>query len=343
MTFSDAHPFPADAIWQALVTGTRYYIALLDLSGTVRYASWASGGDQPSSGVGQSVADLMPDAAPAIMEAIRAATETADDVERDIPLPIDNVSRWFRASISAIREPSGAPTGVLVIGHDVTKTKQSAVELRMSVNALHRLLEAREQLSADMHDGILQSLYGLGLRLSAARATLATDASATGLHLDQAVAQVSDAMAEVRRVIRDEGGPGSMGIQWNETLAGVLRGLELVDGPALSIDIPPQVADRIPEQHRRAVVYFAREGVSNAMRHSNASRVAVRLDENPDGLCLEIEDDGQGIPAKRSADGFGLLNMTRRAAQMGARLTLNTAPGEGTRVRLDLPIHGAKP
>jgi len=341
MQSRDATPFPTDAIWHALVTGTNYYVALLDLTGTVRYTSWAGGGDRTGSNVGQSVDELMPELAPAVMEAIRAATETVGSVERDVPMPVDNVSRWFRASISAIRGPSGAPTGVLVIGHDVTGTKQSAVELRMSVNALHRLLEAREQLSADMHDGILQSLYGLGLRLSAARATLNTDPSATGLHLDQAVAQVSDAMAEVRRVIRDEGAPGSMGLQWKDTLAGVLRGLEQVDGPGLSIDIPPQVADRIPEQHRREIVYFAREAVSNAMRHSNASRVAVRLFDDHDGLCLEIEDDGQGIPPERSAQGFGLLSMTRRAAQMGARLTLMSAPGEGTRVRLDLPIQGA--
>lgn len=336
-------PFPTDALCRALVTGTNYHVALLDLTGTVRYVSWAADGDGAAAGVGQSVTELMPEVAPAAMDAIRAATEASGSVEQDVPLAIKGVSRWFRASVSAIRGPSGAPDGVLVIAHDVTKTKQSAVELRMSVNALHRLLEAREQLSADMHDGILQSLYGLGLRLSAARATLATDPTATGLHLDQAVAQVSDAMAEVRRVIRDESGPGAMGVQWNETLAGVLRGLEPVDGPALSIDIPPQVADRIPERHRREVVYFAREGVSNAMRHSTASRVSVRLFPDTDGLCLEIEDDGRGIPAKRSTDGFGLLNMTRRAAQMGAKLTFKTAPGEGTRVRLDLPIQGAKP
>jgi signal transduction histidine kinase len=234
----------------------------------------------------------------------------------------------------------GQPQGILAVGQDVSESRQTAIELRMSVNALNRLIEAREQLAADLHDGILQSLYGIGLRLEAARSALSAGPDAVESHLDRAIGQLNETMKEIRRFIRQERATGSLSVRWEDALAGVLRGLEVSGGPTLAIDVRPEVAARVPEPLRNELVFIAREAVSNAMRHSHARRISVRLIEDGAYLRLEIEDDGRGFSGGATPEGIGLLTMTRRAGQIGAILKLHTSPGAGTLVRLELPVDG---
>jgi two-component system sensor histidine kinase UhpB len=118
----------------------------------------------------------------------------------------------------------------------------------------------------------------------------------------------------------------------------MLRGLEVAGGPALQIQVSPAVAARVPEPVRNEVVFVAREAVSNAMRHSRGRSVKVRLLGLDDRLRLEIEDDGCGLAGRGNPEGFGLLNMTRRASQIGAILTIHPGQDGGTLVRLELLI-----
>jgi PAS domain S-box-containing protein len=345
VTFEANRELPAragDALWRALVDSVPYYVAVVSPEGRLIYLNHTLGSLPPSVFTGRHVSELAPIPPPSVDERLRRVLAADRPEEIEIPITAGDNTRWFQFLLNGIRDRDGAALGVLVVGQDVTEQRQIGIELRMSVNALHRLVEAREQLAADLHDGILQSLYGIGLRVEAARAGLPPGASATA-HLETALSQVKDTMAEIRRFIRDERATGSLSVRWEDTLAGVLHGLEVGTGPRLAIEVPAALAARVPERIRNELIFIAREAVSNAIRHSGAGRVMVRLAEDQAGLRLEVEDDGRGFTSGANPEGIGLLSMTRRAGRIGAILTLHPGPAGGTVVRLELPASTETP
>jgi signal transduction histidine kinase len=154
--------------------------------------------------------------------------------------------------------------------------------------------------------------------------------------MDRAIALLNETMAEIRHFIAGGGSSPTVGADWTDTLAGVLRSLAVEGGPALQLEISPKAVGRISTADRSEIVFIAREAVSNAVRHAKASKVVVRLTEVEAGVQLAIEDDGIGFPADRPTNGLGLLTMTRRAGRMGAILSLDPVAGRGTTVQLDL-------
>ena len=336
--------FPARAgaaLWRALVEGVPYYVGLLSVEGRLLYVNHSLSGATPESITGRSIFELISARAESVIRpAFERIISRPGSEEVDFPYTRDEETRWIHVVLNAVQGADGERLGVLAIGHDITETHQTGIELRMSVNALHRLVEAREQMAADLHDGILQSLYGIGLRLEAARTDIADNPLVRG-QLDEVIGQVKGSMAEMRRFIQDERATGSPTASWEETLAGVLHGLEVAGGPRLRLQVPRSLAARVPESFRTEIVFVVREAVSNAMRHSAGTQVAVRLLDQGDRLRLEVEDDGRGLDTKVSPEGLGLLNMPRRASQMGATLTIHSNPGTGTLVRLALPPTGA--
>lgn len=326
-----------EAMWLALLDSVPYFVALADPDGRVRFLNWNQAA-LPAGFLEGPVFDLSPRGGTELQDVVAEVAAGKGTRQLEIDMLRGDELRWLRLTVAGIRDPGKSdPVAILLVGHDITESRRAGVELRMSVNALHRLVEAREQLAADLHDGILQSLYGIGLRLEAARAAL-DDRPALDEHLDRAVGQVRESMAEVRQFIREERNSG--GMHWEDTLTGLVRGLEVDGGPGLTIHLPRAVAAAVPNALCNDLVFIAREAVSNAMRHSGAARVTVRLTAEESGIRLEIEDDGRGLPTRETTDGFGLLNMTRRASQIGAVLTLQTGAGTGTLVRLDLPANG---
>lgn len=326
-----------EALWRALVDNVPYYVALISPDLRLVYLNRPFGLRPVTAFTGQLIRDLLPPESEPAVEALGRVAAEGGTSRLEVPLSSDR-TRWFELHLTAIREPGEGIVGVLAVGIETTERRQSAIELRMSVNALHRLIEAREQISADLHDGILQSLYGVGLRLEAARTAAATGPEAVLAHLNRAIGQLNDTMKDVRRFINDDRGPVLTTTEWEETLAGVLRGLEAAGGPALVLEIDRDAAARIPARLRNDVVFVAREAVSNAMRHSGAARVTVSLRQDASRVRLAVEDDGRGFAERPNPEGFGLLTMTRRAGQIGAVLNVQSSPGGGTAVRVDLPV-----
>lgn len=86
---------------------------------------------------------------------------------------------------------------------------------------------------------------------------------------------------------------------------------------------------------------LATEALSNALRHSDAENVTIRVFGDRDDLVLEVSDDGRGFDSSLHPRGMGLANMAARAKALGGTLTLETAPGAGTKVEARLPISSA--
>lgn len=195
--------------------------------------------------------------------------------------------------------------------------------------------EERNRLAREIHDTIAQDLSAIAFQLEAAEALL--DGSVDPERVRRAVATALDltrkGLEETRRSVLDLRAAPLEG----RTLAAALSDLAsektvIFDSPASSPKLPAAV--------EVGLYRIAQEAVQNALRHAEASRIVMRLETSPDKVRLTIEDDGQGfvIGQEASASRFGLVGMRERAHLLGGSFQLESSPGTGTRVTIEVGL-----
>jgi signal transduction histidine kinase len=191
------------------------------------------------------------------------------------------------------------------------------------------LAAERERLMRDMHDGIGGHLVSTLALIESGRAAAADLAGAVRAALDDmrlvidSLDPVEDDLNAVLAMLRDRLAP-------RLTAAGITfhDGIEAL--PPVAGLTPARVLD---------LLRLLQEAVTNAVKHGGARAITLAAHRRDDSIDIELADDGRGFDPGTVAAGRGLKNMQRRAAQAGARLTIESAPGNGTRVRLHLPLH----
>jgi two-component system sensor histidine kinase UhpB len=200
--------------------------------------------------------------------------------------------------------------------------------------ALHAQEEERARVARDLHDEVNQSLTGLLLRLEAARESappeLEAEIAETKALANQAMNELLSLARQLRPTALDDLGlAAAIGGQVEQLGRGEMEAHFDVEGDFSDLGDDAQL-----------VVYrVAQEGLSNAARHSGASRVEVRLRRAGDGgVVLEVADDGRGFAFDESERGLGIGGMRERALLVGGELTIESRPGAGTTVRLAVPV-----
>ena len=208
-----------------------------------------------------------------------------------------------------------------------------------------RTVEAQEmerrRLAGEIHDGISQRLISLWYRLQAAEGA-AGDQALLMQELDAAKELTTAALDETRRataglrpsVLDDLGLGPSL-----ESLAKTLT------GPEVDLDVE---ACRLPTHVEMALYRIAQEALQNVLKHAGAERVSVRLSATAGGMVrLVVEDDGRGFVPDEQRESrtvsYGMVGMRERAELVGARLSVTSIPGEGTRVQIDVPVGSPEP
>jgi two-component system sensor histidine kinase UhpB len=198
--------------------------------------------------------------------------------------------------------------------------------------ALRAQEEERARVARDLHDEVNQSLTGLVLRLEAVREAappeLEGQLAETRALAGQAMGELLSLARQLRPATLDDLG-----------LAAAIAGqVEQLERSGLTIELSAKGDFSDLDDDVQLVVYrVAQEALTNAARHSEAQRIAVRLRRSGGGVELEIADQGRGFPFERSERGLGIAGMRERALLIGAELTLESRPGEGTTVRLSVP------
>jgi len=220
-----------------------------------------------------------------------------------------------------------------------TFAEQAAVALEYArlQRELHRLavLEDRERIAKELHDGAIQALFAVGMGLQGS-AMLAGD---TELRR-----RIENAVEELDRVIRDLRNyifglrPGILADrQLDQALQRLVEELQQRSGVVAVAEIDPAAAAELTGK-AADLIQLAREALSNVSRHAGAATCRVSLYPTEDGTVLEVDDDGRGFdPARTSGGGQGLRNLRERAEALGGRAEIVSAPGEGTRVRVTIP------
>jgi signal transduction histidine kinase len=212
-----------------------------------------------------------------------------------------------------------------------------AVEHARLQQELDRLavLEDRERIAKELHDGVIQALFAVGLGLQGS-AMLARDPDLQR--------RIGGAVEELDRVIGDLRNyifglrPGILADrQLDQALRGLAEELEYKAGVVTVVEVDPQAAAAVADVAAE-VVQLAREALSNVSRHAQATTCRVSLFEEDARVVVEVDDDGRGFdPAKVRAGGQGLGNLRSRALAIGGQVTIDSHQGEGTRVRVELP------
>ncbi len=209
---------------------------------------------------------------------------------------------------------------------------------------LRRSYRQREQFCLDLHDGILQSLYAVGLQLQIARRDVGSLAPPMVASLEKVVGQIDGIIKNVREFIefvRNGKESVKKHADLGEALEELIAGLESLDTGEIERRLVQAKQIVLSAEQMAQVLYIVKEALSNSLRHSHARRRWVILRPRRSGLCLEVGDDGVGFTfngKSAGGDSLGLLSMISRAERIGGQVTIRTGHGKGTRVLLDLPL-----
>ncbi|MGH3012870.1 MAG: PAS domain-containing protein, partial [Gaiellaceae bacterium] len=218
---------------------------------------------------------------------------------------------------------------LLISGTDITERKLHEYELRRS---RARLVEAsdveRRRLERNLHDGAQQRLVSLSLMLRLAQARVEDDPEQADRLLGQASDELAQALEELRELARGI----HPAVLSDRGLGAALEALVSRTPLPVEIEIPEA---RLPEPIEAAAYYVVSEALANVAKYAEASSVAVSIASVNGHALVEIVDDGVGgaDPAK----GSGLRGLVDRIEALDGRLEVESPPGQGTRIRVEIP------
>ena len=237
----------------------------------------------------------------------------------------------------AVRASDEAPFTAFELERAVTFSRQAALAMELAEARADRervaLLEDRARIARDLHDHVIQQLFGVGLELQSVQSALGAGRLAD--RIDGTVNSLDDAIAQIRTAIfslsHQQGPGGSLRHRLLDIVQEVGEGLprpatvsfsgpvDLVSDAALADD----------------VAAFVREGLTNVVRHAGADTATVDVVASADEITVDVADDGAGIgeTSRRS----GLANLSERAERRAGVLSVESTP-QGTRLRLRLPV-----
>jgi signal transduction histidine kinase len=228
---------------------------------------------------------------------------------------------------------------VLGAATDITDRKRMEEALRQRERDLRAAIEERERISQDLHDGILQSLFAIGLTLETSKSMMSPRKRKTsGPPLDQAIDQLNRVMHEIRNFIAGLGSDLLHGKDLPTALQHMLDSMTQNHTTRVRLAVEERAAQAVSAEQSLHLLHVIQEAVSNCIRHGRAQKATVSLKMLKQGIRLSIRDNGSGFsPEASKGTGHGLINMAARAQKIGGRFTVLSKANEGTRVVLDLP------
>jgi GAF domain-containing protein/anti-sigma regulatory factor (Ser/Thr protein kinase) len=209
------------------------------------------------------------------------------------------------------------------------------------------LLQERDRIAKELHDGIIQTIYAVGLSLDYCRLALHEDPDDVEKRLGDATAGLNRAISDIRNYILNltHRVGGVVGLR--EAVEGLAREYGQSAAPgrvpmSINVEVDADASMAVPAERRAEIVQLFREALANAVRHARASTVTISARVDRGNLVLKVTDDGVGFDlAAGSAEGHhGLRNMTNRARMLDGHLDIQSAPGQGTTITLVVPLSG---
>lgn len=204
------------------------------------------------------------------------------------------------------------------------------------------IVEERDRIGKDLHDGIIQGLYAVSLSLEDVPELMAEDAAEATARVDGAIEAVNRSIRDIRKFILGLQSEVLDGAHLEAALATIAHEIRLntlieVD---VAIDEASEPGASLDEATRGELLQIARELLSNVARHSGAGRATVELRQVDDRVRLAVSDNGRGFDpdAELPSGHMGLANLRRRAAALDAEFRVESRAGSGTRIIVVVPV-----
>jgi two-component system, NarL family, sensor histidine kinase DevS len=206
------------------------------------------------------------------------------------------------------------------------------------------VLQERERFGMDLHDGVIQSIYAIGLMLEDGQLRLPTEPEEANTRITQAIHGLNDVIRDIRNYILDlrpqrfQGRDLARGL---DELARDLRANTFLNVRLNTEEIEPGA---LSEEQTVEILHILQETLTNVRKHARASSVDITMSRRDDHVHLTIEDDGVGLDSVRihNSTGHGLHNMRERAHALGAEIQVEPGSRGGTRMTLSVPLENGQ-
>jgi signal transduction histidine kinase len=201
------------------------------------------------------------------------------------------------------------------------------------------IIEERSRIGMDLHDGVIQSIYAVGLTLESARLMLPDEPAEANDILLQAIANLNDAIRDIRNFILDLR-PQRFSGDLNQALARLIREFQANAMIPVTFLAQPEMLSSLPLPTSRTIFLTTQEALANVARHARATEVIVEIWHEIEQIILCVNDNGIGFDVKEQTQsvGHGLANMRARAEELNGACVIQSTIGEGTQVCLQLPV-----
>jgi two-component system, NarL family, sensor histidine kinase DevS len=197
------------------------------------------------------------------------------------------------------------------------------------------LMDERERIAKELHDGVIQSLFAVGMGLQAT--ALITRSPEQAVRIESAVNELDGVIRDLRNYIFGLR-PGILADrQLDQALRTLGEEIQARSGGKVIVEVDSALAAGLSGRSHE-IVQLTREALSNVVRHAGAKNSAVRLVRSGQNALLSIEDDGAGFDTRLDSGGNGLRNMRERAALLAGKLRISSKSGRGTTIRITFPV-----
>jgi signal transduction histidine kinase len=266
----------------------------------------------------------------------------AAGTEIELSLGTEQGIQNYALTISLFKDWWGLDSGGLLLLRDVTEEKQAQAKLIAQKQALATLQE-RERLARDLHDSLGQVLGYASMQVNAA-AKLSRDGQGetAAAQLDRLGCMLREAHAEVREHIMNLRTTPALHRPFFTAVQQYLEGFTSNYDIQTDLTVDPSLnGTTFSADTQMEIFRIVQEALTNARKHSKARHVQVKFEAEDGRVCIVIEDDGHGFAPENLemvyGQHFGLQFMQERAGQLGGMLQVQSTPGNGTQVMLEVP------
>ena len=290
----------------------------------------------------QPVSDVLPH-----ISCVSEESDCTGTDQTEITLGNPHPARTYDVNQTPLSDRNGELIGQLILLHDVTEQKRAQARFLEQQGVVATLRE-RERLARELHDGIAQTLSFIGMQAETALQWVRKgDSEKADSALGRLAEVAHEAHADVRESILSLKADSAQGWSFLKTLERYLEKYQTNYGVRTELSIADAVGeDTFGPAAGVQLLRVVQEALSNSRKHGGASEVRVTVDVNGNRAHISIADDGHGFDSSRfeseESGHFGLMFMRERVLQIGGSLELDSRPGGGTVLTLDVPTrdHG---
>ncbi|MGA7987912.1 MAG: GAF domain-containing sensor histidine kinase [Candidatus Dormiibacterota bacterium] len=248
--------------------------------------------------------------------------------------------RTSAAGVLAVGRRAGRPTftpSEIPVLESFAEQASLALEYARALSELSRLgmVEDRERIARDLHDGVIQSLFAVGLGLQGTAGLVGDTRIAD--RIQQYVTEIDRVIGDVRSYIFGLRPSVLMPGNLTNMIEQLAHEMQERTGVTVAVDVDISLEPALADEAAQ-IAHIVREALSNVGRHAGAATCRVSIRRDGESAVVEIDDDGQGFDVENAHRGMGMGNLAQRAEAIHGTLNVQSEPGQGTAVRITIPL-----